>query len=95
MAALGHAYGLSGRREHANKLLEELANISRSRFVSPWHAGVIHLGLGELDRALECLEKAYQERCTELIWLKLDPRTKPLHADQAFRSLLSRVGLPV
>lgn len=95
LAAVGHAYGLSGKRDEANNLLKELEKISRWRFVSPWNMGTIHLGLGEVDRALACLEKAYQERCSDLIWLKMDPRTKPLHTDRRFRSLLSRLGLAV
>lgn len=94
LAAVGHAYGLLGKRDEANKLLEDLEKISRWRYVSPYHVATIHLGLGEVNRAFECLEKAYQERCSHLIWLKMDPRTKPLHRDERFRSLLRRVGLP-
>ena len=94
LAALGHAYGLLGRRDEAKQLLEELEQISKRRYVSPWSMGTIHLALDETDRVFQCLEKACQERCSHLIWLKMDPRTKPLHRDERFRSLLRRVGLP-
>jgi serine/threonine-protein kinase len=94
LAAVGHAYGLLGKRDEANELLRELEKISRWRFVSPWNLGTVHLGLGEINRAFECLERACQFRCSDLIWLKRDPRTKPLHKDRRFQSLLSRLGLP-
>jgi hypothetical protein len=55
---------------------------------------MIHAGLGEKDKAFEWLEKAYQERSEELLFLKVEPVLDPLRADPRFQSLIRRIGLP-
>lgn len=54
----------------------------------------MHLGLGEKDQAFTFLEKAFQERNSLLIYLKLEPELDPLRSDARFADLLRRVGLP-
>jgi hypothetical protein len=52
------------------------------------------VGLGENDRALEYLEKAYEEHSNWLIYLHIDPSMDGLRDDPQFRDMLRRVGLP-
>ena len=85
---------MSGRRNDAVKLLDELNDSSKRRYVSPYDLALIHIGLGDNDRAFEMLERAYQERSSALSWLKVDPRLDPLRSDPRFANLMSRVGLP-
>ena len=59
-----------------------------------WAKVVIVLGLDEKDRAFEWLEKAYQDRSYELIYLKVDPALDKIHADSRFTDLVRRVGIP-
>lgn len=93
-ASLAHALAVSGRRNDAVKLLDELNDSSKRRYVSPYDLALIHIGLGDNDRAFEMLERAYQERSSALSWLKVDPRLAPLRSDPRFANLMSRVGLP-
>lgn len=93
-ASLAHALAVSGRRNDAVKLLDELNDSSKRRYVSPYDLALIHIGLGDNDRAFEMLERAYQERSSALSWLKVDPRLDPLRSDPRFANLMSRVGLP-
>jgi hypothetical protein len=62
--------------------------------VSAPSIAIIYAGLGDNDRALDWLEKAYQERSTGLLTLKVHPIFDGLRSDQRFRSLLRRIGLP-
>jgi hypothetical protein len=55
---------------------------------------IIYVGLGDLEQAFEWLEKAYEERNTELTFLKVDPRLDPLHSSSRFQELLKKVGFP-
>ncbi len=94
LAALGHAHAASGNRAGAASLLEELTELSKHRYVAPYFLAVIEAGLGEHDRAFEFLEKAYAERSSWLVFLKVEPRLDSLRGDPRFQELLRRVGLP-
>jgi len=90
---LGHAYAVSGRRKEALKVLGELNELSKRRYVSSYRVAAIHLGLGETERAFEWLERAVEEHDAWLVWLKVDPVLDGLHADPRFADLVRRVGL--
>jgi DNA-binding winged helix-turn-helix (wHTH) protein/Tfp pilus assembly protein PilF len=95
LAAIGYAYARSGQRAEAQKVLADLSETAKRRYVSPYDVATIHAGLGDRDAALNWLERAYEERCGWLAWwLKLDPKFDALHGDVRFQSLLTRIGLP-
>src|SRR2546425_5986964 len=92
-AALGHAYAVSGQEGEAQKVLEELREYSKHQYVSPDNQALIYAGLGEKSKAIEQLQKAYDERAGQLIYLKVDPRFDSLRADARFQNLTQRLGL--
>jgi tetratricopeptide (TPR) repeat protein len=93
VAALGHAYAVSGQRDEARKALRKLDELAKRRYVSNFPRALICAGLGEKDRALEWLERAFQEHSSGMVKLKVDPRLDPLRQDARFKNLLGRVGL--
>jgi adenylate cyclase len=95
VAAAGHAYAAAGRRPQALKVLQRLEALSSKSYVSAFDIALIHLGLGDMDRAVEWLERAYQERSDGLVFLNVDPRLDRLRLDPRFGSLVRRVGLPL
>src|SRR5688572_4661464 len=94
IASLAHALALSGKRIEAQKLLDELEGLSKSRYVSAYDLALIHIGLEDKDRVFQLLEKAYQERSSALSWLRVDQRLDKLRSDPRFSDLERRVGLP-
>jgi TolB-like protein/Tfp pilus assembly protein PilF len=93
VAALAHAYGVSGRRADAEALLQEL--LSSAGPVPSYELAVVYAGLGEPSEALTWLERAYERR--DSTWLKdmaIDPRLAPLRAEQRFLDLARRLDLP-
>ena len=94
IAILGYAYALAGRRDEARKVLGQLEERSKRKYVPHFFIALIHIGLGEKDQAFDWLEKAYQERHPHLINLKVQPVYDPLRADPRFADLVRRVGLP-
>jgi TolB-like protein/Flp pilus assembly protein TadD len=94
LAALGHTYAVSGRKGEALKILDELKEMSGQKYVSPYDLAVLYTGLGEKERAVEQLGKAYEERAGWIINLKVEPLFDPLRSDPRFADLVRRFGLP-
>jgi tetratricopeptide (TPR) repeat protein len=94
IAARGFVVGVSGRSEHAQAALAELQELSGKRFVTSYGVALVHAALGDNDAANAALEKAFEERSNWLVWLRLDPRWKGLHADPRFADLVSRMRFP-
>ncbi len=93
LAALAHAYGISGRQKDAESLLREL--LSREQYVPSYEIAVIYAGLDRQDEALTWLERAYEEKDSSwLVDVALDPRFQQLHSTSRFQSLTRRLGLP-
>jgi serine/threonine protein kinase/tetratricopeptide (TPR) repeat protein len=93
-AALAHTYGKSGRAKDALQVLDDLSELADHKYVASHFFAGIHIGLGENDRAIEYLEKSWDERCHWLIYLHLDPSMDDLRSNPRFQDLLRRVGLP-
>ena len=81
-------------KTQAEKVLDELKEMSKTRYVSSLEIARIHTGLGDKDKAFDCFEKAVAEREGWLIWMKLEPSFDSLRSDPRFTDLVRRVGLP-
>ena len=90
---LGMCYGLAGRKAEANKILNELLELNRSRYVTPPALANVYIGLGDKDQAFFWLEKAYQDRSNYMAYLKVFPADDPLRSDRRLDDLLRRMGL--
>jgi TolB-like protein/Flp pilus assembly protein TadD len=93
-AELGFAYARLGKRREALQLINELKERSKLRYISPFDFAVVYGGLGDRDRTLEWLEKAYEEHSTSLNQLKVSPAFYILRMEPRFIKLVGRIGLP-
>ena len=71
-------------------MLDELAMQRTARYVRPICEVLVHLGRGETSRALEWLERAYDERDPWLGFLNIDPAFEPLRVEPRFVALAER-----
>ncbi len=94
VASLGIVLGESGRKREAKKLLEELQERSKQRYISPCLIALVQIGLGNRDQAIASLEQGYTDRDQGMMYLKVDPEMDDLRSDPRFQDLLRRVGLP-
>ncbi len=95
-SGLAHAYAVTGNRVEAEKIVDDLITKSaQGSYVSPYNIAVIYAGLGDKEKALTWLERAYAERSYYLpVYLTTDTRLDGLHSDPRFKVLIRRVGLP-
>ena len=59
----------------------------------PYLKVTIYAEFGKKDKALETLDRMYEEREGDLQWIKVDPRLDGLRQDPRFQDLLKRMGL--
>ena len=92
MAVGAHAAALaaSGRRDEASLLARELELRSEESYVPGTAVAWIHGALGDMDRAFEWMERAFQDRDASLIYLARGAFFDPLRSDPRFAGLLTR-----
>jgi eukaryotic-like serine/threonine-protein kinase len=94
LSGLGYAYAVAGRRAEARKVLDQVSELSKQKYVFAASMAMIYAGLRERDKAFEWLEKGYEERSLgggETI--RVDPVWDPLRSDPRFADLLRRMNL--
>jgi eukaryotic-like serine/threonine-protein kinase len=94
LAALGHAYAVGGKKQQTKEVLAKLKDIEEHGYVSAFDMAIIYTGAGDKEKALQWLQKAFEERSSFLIYSRWEPRLDPLRSDPRFQDLLRRIGLP-
>jgi serine/threonine-protein kinase len=93
MTALASAYVLGGRAEDGGRVLKKLQERAQRGYVSPTLLAFVHVARGAIDDAVECAERAYDERDH---WLR-GSRSNPAGVrfdDPRLQAILQRIGLP-
>jgi TolB-like protein/tetratricopeptide (TPR) repeat protein/predicted Ser/Thr protein kinase len=93
--ALVRGYEEGGYSGALSSVAELLIERSRTTFVTPWQIGTLYTRAGKKDKALEWLEKAFEARDGNLIYLSVDPIFDYLRSDPRFQDLLRKMNLPV
>ena len=93
LAQLGQAYALVGQVEQARDVLKQLQGLSQRRYVSPYHMAYVYTGLGEPDRAMDSLERAYEERAGGVYGIKGSFLFTTLRSHPRFAALLRKMNL--
>ena len=94
LSVLGYAYARAGQRDEAQAILNKFQEMRKQRYVSPFVIALLCVGLDKKDEAIEWLNKAFEERDPQLIWVDLDPELEVLHSDPRYRDLMQRMGIP-
>jgi serine/threonine-protein kinase len=92
-AALGRTLALSGRIEEARQILKGLHDRADHRYDSPFDLATLYLALGDRECGFKWLAQAFQNRCFEVLSIKVDPRFDPFRDDPKFKELIVQLGL--
>ncbi|MGH9943777.1 MAG: tetratricopeptide repeat protein, partial [Pyrinomonadaceae bacterium] len=93
MAGTARVHALTGRHAEAHAALDQLHDIARLRYVSPYYIAAVYAALGDKQQAFDWLRRACDNHSEGVIWLALDPTLDSLRPDPQFSQLMQRVGL--
>ena len=85
IGAIENTYARSGFEAAVQKILDVTKNPSSRAW--------LYAFLEKKDEAFECLEQAYEQRDSSLLYLKTEPVFESLRSDPRFKALLKKVGL--
>jgi len=94
VASLARTYALWGRKDEAEKLLQELQDRDRDEYILPSDFARVYAALGNKDEAFKWLEKAYLDREWNMILIKVTPGWDSLSSDPQFDDLVKRMNFP-
>jgi adenylate cyclase len=85
-------YWAMDRKNDADLALRQLEG--KSAGVAAYDIGTVHAYRGEADAALTWLERAYEQRDSGMVFLKIDPLLRILHGNPRYRALMRKMNLP-
>jgi tetratricopeptide (TPR) repeat protein len=94
LGALGYAYARVGRRDDALEVLARLEDASASAYLWPLAPAFIHAGLGNDAEALQWLERSFEDRLNQMVWVRGWPEFQALREHPRFRALWEQIGRP-
>jgi hypothetical protein len=89
---MGLAYARLGQPDAAREIL---ADMQRGPVINPHSMAIVHMGLGEMDKAFAWLERGVGEYTMMLNFAAVNPVLDPLRGDSQFDELLRKLNLQV
>ena len=91
---LGYTCAVHGHTARAEEALIDLQKQAERQYVAPFDLALIYLGLGNYDRAFECLVKACEDRSFWLIYfVQLGSFFGTRRSDRRYQAILRRMNL--
>lgn len=94
ISGLAYAYAMSGKRNEALQIIEQLKIRSKNKYVSPYNVAMIYVGLGDKEQSLQWLEVAFSEKDDWFDQLGTDPVWDSLRNEARYKDLLRRMNFP-
>jgi len=92
LAFLGQAQARIGQHDEAQKILSRMTEEAKSRYVSAYSFALMFIALGDKERAIDALERAYREgAANDIITIRVDPMLDPLRGDPRFEALAEKI----
>jgi DNA-binding winged helix-turn-helix (wHTH) protein/tetratricopeptide (TPR) repeat protein len=92
VTALAHTLARAGQPGEAIKIIDDLQHSRKGQYISAGNIANIYIALDEKQLAFDWLERAFENKDIQLIWLKVNPVFDPLRSDNRFTKLIERVS---
>jgi TolB-like protein/Tfp pilus assembly protein PilF len=90
---LAQIYAATGKQKRALRLLTQLEQDTANHFLTGETIAAAYAAVGEKDKAFALLNKACDERSSQVIFVNVDPAFDSLRSDQRFAGILARSGI--
>ena len=94
LSHLGYAQAVATHTGPALDILHELEKRAKGEHIPADYLALLHMGLGNVDRSLDYFEKAFEERCWNLVFVNVDPVYESLRGDERFARIIEKMGFP-
>ena len=92
LGLLGRAYADARENEKALDMIRQLETRGQKQFVRGYLIAIIHVGLGEKNKAIDDLEREYINHDNiDTAWIRVDPMLDPLRGDPRFETLAEKI----
>jgi TolB-like protein/tetratricopeptide (TPR) repeat protein len=88
LAGLGHALAVLQDRREALRIARDLERLRGDKGLFAYELGVIHLALGDHDRAFTWFSSAVEERSGWIAYVRVDPRLDTVRSDPRLDRIL-------
>ena len=92
LSMLAVLYARMGRHRDAAAVRRELLDIARDRYVPAHTITAVYRASGDIDAALDWLERSYEEGSNAVAYLAVEPWNEPLRGHPRFQALMRRTG---
>ena len=92
LASLARVNAVMGNKKAVGKILDELTGVSKQRYISPYYVAAIYAATNDKEESFKWLQKAYEERDLNLVYVNADPAFDGLRSDARFATLLANIG---
>ena len=91
---LALAYAKAGKINEVRNILADMLRINEQSQQPDTEIAGVYVSLGEKDKAMEWLEKAYNRRAGYLVMINVDSSFDDIRSDPGFQALRKKMGFP-
>lgn len=92
LAFLGQAYARAGQKDEAQKILAQLTEEAKSRYVSGYSFALVLTGLGDKEGAIDALERSHRNgEGGDICIIRVDPMLDDLRGQSRFEALAEKI----
>jgi tetratricopeptide (TPR) repeat protein len=89
---LGYSLAAAGDPSYAVQVAAELEEKIKSEYVSPVELAIVHMAIGNKEKALDWVDRAIDERRGWAAYLRVHPVVDPLRSEPRFAELVNRMN---
>ncbi len=92
-ASLAIAYKHTGNFAKAREMIAYLEQLPKADTGAVYQLAAVHSELGNTEKALELLQKSFENHDDRMLWVKVEPRFDKIRSEPRFQKILQKMNL--